>query len=145
VSEPGRFARSVTLRAAIALAVSAAVAGAAIALSASYFLLPDRTVAAIEQKRDSVAEALELPTMGSDLETQVIDTQTAVDDLETQVPDLAWDAVEGDPDRLMNMLEQDRERLREIVNDGGPSTADLCSALDLSSNPDVNDVSFYGC
>lgn len=134
-----------TLRAAVVLAVVAAVSGAAIALLASYFLLPDRTVAAIEQKRDRVAEALDLPTMGSDLETEVLDTRAAVDDLQTQVPDLAWDAVEGDPDRLMNLLEQDSQRVREIVNDGGPTTADLCSALDLSSNPDVNDISFYGC
>jgi hypothetical protein len=36
------------------------------------------------------------------------------------------------------------QRLRQIVNDGGPTTADLCSAFDVSSNPAVNDVGSYG-
>lgn len=137
--------KSVTLRGAIALAAVAAVAGAAIALTAGYFLLPERTIAVVEHEPDRVAEALGLPSLDTDLENALFDMEDAVTDLEAQVPDLAWEAVESDPERLLNLLEWDSDRLRDLVNDGGPTTADLCSALDLSSNPDVNDVSFYGC
>lgn len=155
------------MRALLIGVVLAALVGAAGALAAGYLLLPERTLVAIEDDPGRVADAVGVTELGDSLAElwgsgEVEDAiqsavSEAIDDVRSEVPDLALEAVEGDParvsaalaneleDTILEVIASNSAAVQDAANDGGPTTADLCSAFQLASDPELSDIGYYGC
>lgn len=121
------MSQPVSRRAFIVGMVLAAVVGACASLAVGYAVLPDRTLKVVEDHAQEIAYTLDVPDH--------IEIASVAEGAQAEFdPELAWQAVESDP-----------ERLQQLVNDGGPTTADLCASLQSSSNGAVSDVGYYGC
>ncbi|WP_028061174.1 hypothetical protein [Candidatus Solirubrobacter pratensis] len=51
---------------------------------------------------------------------------------------------QADEESVFTAIEGDPDRLRQVANDGGPTTSDLCSQFLQSDAGTLNDIYYYG-
>lgn len=54
-------------------------------------------------------------------------------------------AGEADAESVMQAIEDDPDKVREIVNDGGPTTNDICDEFFYSGNETLRDIWLSAC
>jgi len=137
-SPPDRLARPVTLRALIAACVVTAIASCALAL----------LIAAVVIERGPAGPTGERGMAGvrGPVGPAGVGERGARGERGPRGrTGPAGPAGQADEESVFEAIESDPERARQAVNDGGPSTSELCDAFLQSDASALNDIYYYGC